>query len=123
MMRPAILGAAALVLTAWSEPPRSMPAEPIPCAVARVLDGDTIACADGTRARLRGVDTPERGEPRHAEATAALAAMLARCGAWVVLIPHHMTRGRIAATVMCGGVDVGAAMDRAGWSKPIGARR
>jgi len=49
--------------------------------------------------------------------------MLARCGWRVGLVPHHRTRGRIAASVYCHGVDVGRAMDAAGWSKPVGARR
>jgi len=31
---------------------------PIACSVVRVLDGDSLICADGVRVRLRGVDTP-----------------------------------------------------------------
>ncbi|MBN1856658.1 MAG: thermonuclease family protein [Dehalococcoidia bacterium] len=37
--------------------------------VARVIDGDTIELADGSRVRYLCVDTPERGEPLYAEAT------------------------------------------------------
>lgn len=117
----------AAMLGAWTEPARTLPAVPDACRVLRIVDGDTIAAeciaAGPARLRLRGVDTPERGEPRHREAADALAAMLARCGWSVTMTPHHMTRGRIAATVECGGQDIGRAMDRAGWSKPIGARR
>ena len=29
------------------------------CTIARVTDGDTVACADGTRVRLLLIDTPE----------------------------------------------------------------
>jgi hypothetical protein len=37
--------------------------------VDRVIDGDTLDLTDGTRVRLYGVDTPERGEPCFTEAT------------------------------------------------------
>lgn len=104
---------------------RSGHSTPAACRVVRVVDGDTSAaeCTAAGPARLRGVDAPERGEPRHREAADALAAMLARCGWPVPMTPHHMTRGRIAASVMCGGQDIGRAMDAAGWSKATGARR
>lgn len=39
--------------------------------VARVIDGDTIVLADGTRVRYIGIDTPERGEVGYKEATEA----------------------------------------------------
>jgi len=38
-------------------------------AVDRIIDGDTLDLTDGTRVRLYGVDTPERGEDCYAEAT------------------------------------------------------
>jgi micrococcal nuclease len=38
-------------------------------AVDRVIDGDTLDFSDGTRVRLFGVDTPERGENCFTEAT------------------------------------------------------
>ncbi len=38
--------------------------------VARVIDGDTIELADGSRVRYLGIDTPELGEPYSAEASA-----------------------------------------------------
>jgi len=37
--------------------------------VDRVIDGDTLVLTDGTRVRLYGVDTPERGEDCFTEAT------------------------------------------------------
>jgi endonuclease YncB( thermonuclease family) len=37
--------------------------------VDRIIDGDTLDLTDGTRVRLYGVDTPERGEDCYAEAT------------------------------------------------------
>ncbi len=91
--------AAALLLGAWTEPPRSL--SPVACDVARVVD----------------VDTEERGQPRYHAATAELTRRR------VVLIPHHANRDRIVADVLLGGANVGRAMDAAGWSKPQGARR
>jgi micrococcal nuclease len=38
--------------------------------VARVIDGDTIELADGSRVRYLGIDTPEAGEYYASEATA-----------------------------------------------------
>jgi endonuclease YncB( thermonuclease family) len=38
-------------------------------AVDRIIDGDTLDLTDGTRVRLYGVDTPERGAPCFTEAT------------------------------------------------------
>lgn len=36
--------------------------------VERVIDGDTVALANGERVRLIGIDTPERGQPYYDEA-------------------------------------------------------
>jgi hypothetical protein len=44
-------------------------------------------------------------------------------GCPLVIIPRHRSWGRIVADVLCQGEDVGRAMDAAGWSKPVGARR
>ena len=51
-----------------------------PAHLERVVDGDTIDVRMGEtreRVRLIGIDTPERGEPGAAEATARLGALLA----------------------------------------------
>ncbi len=37
--------------------------------VVRVIDGDTVELADGSRVRYLCIDTPERGEPFYAEAS------------------------------------------------------
>jgi endonuclease YncB( thermonuclease family) len=37
--------------------------------VTRVIDGDTVDVSDGSRIRLIGIDTPERGECGYAQAT------------------------------------------------------
>lgn len=121
MMRPLLLTLGVFALGAWTEPPRSMQPAPTPCRVVHIVDGDTLDCASGVRVRLRGVDTPERGEPRYREASDALRRLV--FGQAVTLIPHHGNRGRIVADVMLRGLNVGVAMDRAGWSKPSGARR
>jgi len=43
------------------------------CVVRRVADGDTLTCADGTRVRLIGIDSPERSQAEgFASARAAL---------------------------------------------------
>ena len=94
---------------------------PFACGSPRAIDGDTLSCSDGTRVRLRGVDTPERGEPRWREARQELQRQIDR--GWVNVIPHHSSRGRIVGDVYVGGRNVGRAMDQAGWSKPRGARR
>lgn len=48
-----LLAAAALLIHAAS------PAAADTCVLQRVIDGDTIVCADGTRVRLLLIDTPE----------------------------------------------------------------
>ena len=108
-------------MLAWQEPPRTLRPEPFVCAAPRALDGDTLVCRGGTRVRLRGVDTPEAGEPRHREATRELQRRLRGCE--VRVIPHHRSYDRIVGDVLACGENVGRAMDAAGWSKPEGARR
>ncbi len=111
----------------WREPPRTLQPAEMRCAVTHLTDGDTFSagCTPGgdVRIRVRGVDTPERGEARYYEARGALDAMLRRCGFRVTVIPHHHSYDRIVGDVLCGGVNIGHAMDAAGWSKPVGARR
>lgn len=49
------------------------------CATAEVsyvVDGDTVEVTRGYRIRLAGIDTPERGQPWAAEATALVYAMV-----------------------------------------------
>jgi endonuclease YncB( thermonuclease family) len=107
--------------SAWTEPPATLAPVPFACAAPRAVDGDTLACSDGTRVRLRGVDTPERGEPGWGAARDELQQRV--MAGTVVIIPHHRNRGRVVGTVLVGGRDVGRAMDASGWSKAIGARR
>ncbi|MGH3849146.1 MAG: thermonuclease family protein, partial [Pseudonocardiaceae bacterium] len=44
--------------------------------VASITDGDTLRIQDGTRIRLIGIDTPERGDCYFTEATARMAALV-----------------------------------------------
>jgi len=69
----------------WESPGRPAPAAEVPEAAAgtvplvRVVDGDTVRVrwrGEDTRVRLLRIDTPERGEPGFAEATAALRGLL-----------------------------------------------
>lgn len=94
------------------------------CQVARVVDGDTIACLDGTRVRLAGIDSPElhgcrgrRGRvcvPGDGEASRRALARLAvgrltcrRVG---------VSFGRVTAWCSAGGVDLSCAMVRSGYA-------
>jgi micrococcal nuclease len=56
--------AAALLLSA------AAPAQAEPVVVKRVVDGDTVVLADGSRVRVIGINTPEKGEPLSDEAAA-----------------------------------------------------
>lgn len=106
----------------WREPAATLAPTPTPLTACRAADGDTLRCT-GIRVRLRGVDTPERDEPRYRDAMRALQAMVEACEAGLTLIPHHRSHDRIVGDVLCGTVNLGHAMDAAGWSKPHGARR
>ncbi len=106
----------------WVEPPRTLAPTPTALTACRAVDGDTLHCT-GYRVRLRGVDTPEMGEPSYREATRALQRMVDDCAPGLTLIPRHRSHDRIVGDVLCTGRNIGQAMDAAGWSKPVGARR
>ncbi len=65
--------------------------------------------------RLRGIDTDKRGEGRWWRAREELRRRTA--DQVLAVVPHHHSHRRVVANVLAGGVDVGAAMDAAGWSK------
>ena len=105
----------------WREPPRTMQGAPQQHTGCRPVDGDTLACTQG-RVRLRGVDTPERGESGYRAAQQALQRRTQ--GGSVTVMPHHRDRyGRVVGDVYSRGQNVGRSMDAAGYSKPYGARR
>jgi endonuclease YncB( thermonuclease family) len=105
----------------WREPVRSFDAgEAWSCAAIAWADGDTFtaaceAVAGTVRVRLRGVDTVERGDP--AWAASRLELRRRTEGLRLAVLPHHGSFGRVVADVLAEGVNVGAAMDRDGWSK------
>lgn len=111
----------------WREPRRTFPAaQRWDCQAIRWTDGDTLTArceglSQPVRVRLRGVDTPERGEARYREAGAELRRRTE--GQELVLLPHHRSHDRVVADVLAGRVNVGQAMDREGWSKPHCPRR
>lgn len=105
----------------WQEPPRTYPdGVRWACVAIGWTDGDTLtARCDGyagtVKVRLRGVDTEERGEARWRQAREELRRRTA--GYPLAVAPRHLSHDRVVADVLAGGVDVGAAMDAAGWSK------
>jgi endonuclease YncB( thermonuclease family) len=46
-------------VAAQSRPKKAQGETSFSCRVAKVTDGDTLRCADGTRVRLAGIDAPE----------------------------------------------------------------
>ncbi|MGG5890051.1 thermonuclease family protein [Falsiroseomonas sp. HC035] len=127
MLRQFLLGlAVAASLSApsyaqWREPPRTMQAAPQRYTGCRPVDGDTLACRQG-RIRLRGVDTPERGERGYRAAQRELGRRTR--GGTVTVVPHHRDRyGRVVGDVYARGGNVGRSMDADGYSKARGARR
>ena len=62
------------------EPARSgeVPASAEKHTIKRIIDGDTVELADGTRIRLHGIDTPERDQPCGKEATREVNRLLGR---------------------------------------------
>ncbi len=90
-----------------------------PCAVSRVVDGDTFYCADGLKVRLLGIDAPERAQGRAGRESAAALRRLLPIGARVRLesdIGARDRHGRTLAYVWNGDVLVNEALVRDGWA-------
>lgn len=105
----------------WREPPRTYP-EGVrwSCTAVAWTDGDTLAARCEGRpgtvlVRPRGVDADERGKWRWRRAREELRRRTE--GRALDVAPHHDSHRRVVADVLAGGVDVGAAMRAAGWSK------
>jgi endonuclease YncB( thermonuclease family) len=82
----------------------------------RVHDGDTFYAGRLT-IRLHGIDTPELGEPKAAEATRRLAALL-RAGPVTIVPRVEDVYGRLVAGVFVRGQNVADVLRREGFEKP-----
>jgi len=85
--------------------------------VMRVVDGDTVVLADGTRVRIHGIDAPERDQPFGKAATECLGQLLGDGGVAVEPVERDVY-GRLVARLWRGKLDVGKQMVRLGcaWS-------
>lgn len=85
--------------------------------VMRVVDGDTVVLADGTRVRLHGIDAPERDQTFGKDATECLSQLLGDGGVAVEPIERDVY-GRMVARLWRGRIDIGRQMVRIGcaWS-------
>jgi len=66
----------------------------VPCRVTRIVDGDTIECAEAGRVRLIGIDSPERDQGRFGGQAAAALAELIPVGSRVQIEPDVDPRDR-----------------------------
>lgn len=82
----------------------------------RVWDGDTFYTG-GETIRLRGIDTPELGQPRSRQAARRLGELL-RAGPVTIVPRAEDVYGRTVAKVYVGGRDVAAVLRREGFAKP-----
>ena len=83
--------------------------------VRRVIDGDTIVLANGSRVRYIGIDTPERGEPFFDEATEYNRRLVE--GARVQMVKDESDKdrfGRLLRYVLAGDILVNAELVREG---------
>jgi endonuclease YncB( thermonuclease family) len=92
----------------------------VPSSVIRVRDGDTFV-ADGETIRIRGIDTPEWGQPR-ARAAAARLAELLRTGPVTIVPRAQDVYRRTVADVYVGSHDVARVLRQEGLEKPRPAR-
>jgi micrococcal nuclease len=110
------------VLPSTTPPPSPVPESSEPRStgdevqVTEVIDGDTVKVSGGTRVRLIGIDTPERGQCGYREAGDALEALIA--GRPVLLVPgardDHDRYGRLLRYLDVDGLDLNLEMIRSG---------
>lgn len=82
---------------------------------ARATDGDTIRIG-ATSIRIWGLAAPERSEPGGRQATAAMAALLAR-GPVNCLDTGARSHSRVVAVCTVAGLDLAAEMVASGWAR------
>ena len=108
---------AASVVVAFGSIVAAPPAFADSATVDYVIDGDTLTLTDGTRVRLLGMDTPEKGECGFSKAKDKLAALTK--GKSVSLTGSSTDKyGRRLAYVDVNGVDAGAELIKAGLARP-----
>jgi micrococcal nuclease len=87
------------------------------CVVARLIDGDTFVCADGTRVRLLTVNALERGRGAYADSATRLLGRLMPVGSTVRLdldVQERDRYGRLLAYVYAGDLFVNRELVRRG---------
>jgi endonuclease YncB( thermonuclease family) len=94
-----------------------------PCAVTRVVDGDTVDVACPTfsdRARLLRIDTPERGNPGYREATDVVRGLVEGEPVHLAFenpgVPDRGSYGRLLAYLYVGELNLNVEIVRLGWS-------
>jgi endonuclease YncB( thermonuclease family) len=97
-------------------PPGARSRQVVPPTSIHVHDGDTFYVGMET-IRLRGIDTPELGQPLASAATHRLIALLH--GGPVTIVPRaEDVYGRTVANVYVGGRDVAQVLRAEGYAKP-----
>ncbi|NNL86272.1 MAG: hypothetical protein HKP27_11495 [Myxococcales bacterium] len=107
----------------------ALPPDAGPCAVTRVVDGDTVyvSCseagrwsADRVKVRLLNIDAPERGQPGYDEASVALGALVANREVYLAFAepgqPSYGRYGRLLAYLFVDDLNVNVEMVRLGFS-------
>ena len=102
--------------------PAQNPSRLFSCHVARVHDGDTFRCSDGTRVRLSAIDTPEMPGPCRPGRSCAPGDPYAAKAALERLIRGRTLQceavgtsyNRVTAWCSAGGKDLSCAMVRSG---------
>lgn len=122
MRRPLLVAALILApLVAGAAPPRVAPhagRQTVAPGAIHVHDGDTFYV--GAEAyRLRGIDTPELGQPHADSARERLRALL-RSGPVTIVRRAEDVYGRIVADVYVGGRNVARILRHEGHAKPRG---
>lgn len=102
--------------TSATAAPTTAAQDPTAVVVTEVTDGDTVVVEGGTRVRLIGIDTPERGQCGFHEASDALEALIG--GRPVVLVPgardDRDRYGRVLRYLDVDGRDLNLEMIRSG---------
>jgi endonuclease YncB( thermonuclease family) len=112
----AVLAAGYLLIDRYV-PPAPGPDESL---VVRVIDGDTVELADGSRVRYLCIDTPERGEPFYVEASERNRELVAGKGVRLEPGVEDVDRyGRLLRYVYVDGVFVNAELVSGGYARTL----